>query len=1025
MRFIYDDYFWNGDFNIDFEGACAAAVAAAAGTSGAPNISEQETNEDGSALNISDVIDAIKIQDPQTAIEMFPSASGGMTQGGGNGAGNGADEPTLMDHTTYNGGIRSTQQTTVVNNKNNDNSQSTSPRRNQHPSGDNRNWKNTAYVKIVEQPASKALRFRYECEGRSAGSIPGVNSTHENKTYPTIEVVGYQGRAFVVVSCVTKDKPYRPHPHNLVGKDGCKRGVCTIEINSETMRAQFSNLGIQCVKKKDIESALIEREKIKVDPFRTGFAHRFQPSSIDLNAVRLCFQVFLEEKTGKFNIPLTPVVSNPIYDKKAMSDLIICKLCSCSSTVAGGKELILLCEKVAKEDISVRFFEEKNGQIIWEAYGDFQHTDVHKQTAISFRTPRYKDIHVERPVTVSIQLKRPSDGATSEALPFDFLPLDAGRRKFWFMHKTIKGKVDMEIFKRILSEDSESTTITKTSPTDGKEQTSEIINLVTPNTDEEKPIVSPSSSFDDAQRKSESEVDNIVKDIVANMNIEPTNVNQDQIADIEMSNDKTKEWIKSSEFERNDSLLSNASITMATTDGQNVMFSDEDKTLNDILDQVAELDEIYTDHVLRRDTFQNTIANELAGVETCMSKNTREADMEFDDAATETSLQKAFKNPITIEFPPTPPSSQIAPEDILNFDNTSDMIINPQCPIIDTNTPPSLKRSEQYLSQNRVEEEKLPPLPPKRIKKQDIEKQPLKESQNRQYSPKSSPVTLQRPQSQIIIMKTPDQSPPTKKLPPTPPNSNTLPKQKKPGFFSKLFSRRKSKSDLESDKNSLNSINSSTPVTSNSPQSLKASPEPSRDPSLNHFNINDPNRASVKSLQPPHVSKPPQEEIKNKQGKPVGRSVSSVSGKRPHLTPDIIHIPLKGDSFNSLPMNNEAYSNASTLTLSNHHNLDRKTVSALQLADIPIQDGNMELVAIADAHSLKNLCEGEFGIELHPSVDLTEAEHFALYTSIAPQATTSEFDETSCYYAPVDAGEILTPAEVAKRLAQINSSNGK
>lgn len=44
------------------------------------------------------------------------------------------------------------------------------------------------YVEIIEQPASKALRFRYECEGRSAGSIPGINSTPENKTFPSIRV---------------------------------------------------------------------------------------------------------------------------------------------------------------------------------------------------------------------------------------------------------------------------------------------------------------------------------------------------------------------------------------------------------------------------------------------------------------------------------------------------------------------------------------------------------------------------------------------------------------------------------------------------------------------------------------------------------------------------------------------------------------------------------------------------------------------------------------------------------------------
>lgn len=44
------------------------------------------------------------------------------------------------------------------------------------------------FVRIVEQPAKCAIRFRYECEGRSAGSIPGVNSTAESKSYPTIQV---------------------------------------------------------------------------------------------------------------------------------------------------------------------------------------------------------------------------------------------------------------------------------------------------------------------------------------------------------------------------------------------------------------------------------------------------------------------------------------------------------------------------------------------------------------------------------------------------------------------------------------------------------------------------------------------------------------------------------------------------------------------------------------------------------------------------------------------------------------------
>nr|1BVO_A Chain A, TRANSCRIPTION FACTOR GAMBIF1 [Anopheles gambiae] len=174
------------------------------------------------------------------------------------------------------------------------------------------------YVEITEQPHPKALRFRYECEGRSAGSIPGVNTTAEQKTFPSIQVHGYRGRAVVVVSCVTKEGPeHKPHPHNLVGKEGCKKGVCTVEINSTTMSYTFNNLGIQCVKKKDVEEALRLRQEIRVDPFRTGFGHAKEPGSIDLNAVRLCFQVFLEgQQRGRFTEPLTPVVSDIIYDKK-------------------------------------------------------------------------------------------------------------------------------------------------------------------------------------------------------------------------------------------------------------------------------------------------------------------------------------------------------------------------------------------------------------------------------------------------------------------------------------------------------------------------------------------------------------------------------------------------------------------------------------------------------------------------------------------------------------------------------------
>ena len=128
-----------------------------------------------------------------------------------------------------------------------------------------------------------------------------------------------------------------------------------------------------------------------------------------MNAVRLCFQVFLEGiQPGRFNVPLKPVVSDPIYDKKAMSDLTICKLSHCSASVLGSVDIILLVEKVTKEDIQVRFFEMSPGkdELVWEGYGDFQHSNVHKQVAISLKTPKYYRPDVDHVVNVCCFCKK-------------------------------------------------------------------------------------------------------------------------------------------------------------------------------------------------------------------------------------------------------------------------------------------------------------------------------------------------------------------------------------------------------------------------------------------------------------------------------------------------------------------------------------------------------------------------------------------------------------------------------------------
>ena len=57
-----------------------------------------------------------------------------------------------------------------------------------------------------------------------------------------------------------------------MGKEGCNKGVCTVQIPADKMCISFDKLGVQCVKKKEIEEALKLREEIKVDPFKSKFS---------------------------------------------------------------------------------------------------------------------------------------------------------------------------------------------------------------------------------------------------------------------------------------------------------------------------------------------------------------------------------------------------------------------------------------------------------------------------------------------------------------------------------------------------------------------------------------------------------------------------------------------------------------------------------------------------------------------------------------------------------------------------------
>lgn len=518
----------------------------------------------------------------------------------------------------------------------------------------------------------------------------------------------------------------------------------------------------------------------------------------------------------------------------------------------------------------MRFYEEKGD---WEAFADFQPSQVHKQHAIWFRTPRYKTLEVTEPVKVFIQLRRPSDGATSEPLPFELLPLDSGRPPYWSFRRNFAKKANYNLFNSILANDAKLV---------AKRQLGKLLE----------------------GNEQEQAVENSV--VAA-----PVVENQPQAVVMGSKPDLNTTWSEAMETNNNDiksQEMDYADVVKLTKD-DNILSSNssnkmEEKSFNELINQVAELDEIYSDTQAR-------LQRELKDVDRPPQDIT--FNESFDDAKTYSSLQLAFKNPIEIDLKAT--------NDVV--------LVSPVTPVI--NMPLTNKRENEV--------EKLPPLPPKRTKKIEtyiggsmtsiqLSENSPENKLSRAGSTRDAPIrshsfNLQRPKSQTELI------PPGKRLPPTP-NFSTLPNPKKRGFFSKLF-RGKSKTPTTSRETSV------TPSTKS-----------------NIF-------SSTKSLQ-------------------VGSNLAKSSGNISTHSANSIRIPLK----------------------------DSPPSSNLNLA----APDSSNLYPIANKNPL-NLTNEDFDMNL----DLTEAEHYALYTAMAPHATQSEFDEMSCYYAPVEGGKLLTAADVLARLS--------
>ncbi|XP_007897340.2 nuclear factor NF-kappa-B p100 subunit isoform X1 [Callorhinchus milii] len=310
---------------------------------------------------------------------------------------------------------------------------------------------------ITEQPKQRGFRFRYGCEGPSHGGVPGASSEKNRKTYPSVKIINYCGNAKIVVSLVTNNKPHMCHAHSLVGKHCTEEGTCVVSVGPKDMTAQFANLGILHVTKRNVPKVLLRRflGPTESDPAATKTPVRKNSQdeklqqlkkesenlakTMDLSVVRLQFTAYLPDSTGLYTLELKPVISDPIFDSKApnASNLRIVRMDKTFGCVTGGEEIYLLCDKVQKEDIQVRFYE-GNAESDWEAFGEFGPTDVHRQFAIVFRTPCYRDTNIRKPVSVYVQLRRRLQVECSEPTAFTYCPKFKEREEIYRRKKGVQ-----------------------------------------------------------------------------------------------------------------------------------------------------------------------------------------------------------------------------------------------------------------------------------------------------------------------------------------------------------------------------------------------------------------------------------------------------------------------------------------------------------------------------------------------------------------------------------------------------------
>ncbi|KAK8771838.1 hypothetical protein V5799_024919 [Amblyomma americanum] len=279
---------------------------------------------------------------------------------------------------------------------------------------------------ILEQPM-KETRYRYKSESGSHGPLIGESSTQQRKTFPTVKLENYNPELphRIKASLVTAEDTARPHVHRITMRGRDEEDCCYVTVR-EDGRAIFPSMSIVFQQKKTVADILYRRKIESRQPSQEEARQlqteaKKEAAELNLNLVRICFTAECCER-GVWK-PLCVAYSNPVANSKA-GKLRITKANRKSGSCLGGDEVWILCEKINKKDILIKFFEEdeETRERTWEAPATFQESDVHYQVAIVFKTPAYRDTNLQRQVPVKFQLIRKSDNDCSEPFEFTYLP---------------------------------------------------------------------------------------------------------------------------------------------------------------------------------------------------------------------------------------------------------------------------------------------------------------------------------------------------------------------------------------------------------------------------------------------------------------------------------------------------------------------------------------------------------------------------------------------------------------------------